>query len=56
MTPERWRKVEEIYHAALDVHEEQRAALLKEACAGDDRSAPRSRVATGSGEDNGPVP
>ena len=35
MTPERWRKIEEIYHAALEVRGDQRAAYLKEACAGD---------------------
>jgi serine/threonine protein kinase len=35
MTPERWRKIEEVYHAALEVHEEQQAAYLKEACAED---------------------
>jgi eukaryotic-like serine/threonine-protein kinase len=35
MTPERWRKVEEIYHSALKVSAEQRAAYLQQACASD---------------------
>jgi tetratricopeptide (TPR) repeat protein len=35
MQPERWRKIEEIYQAALDREESQRAAFLTEACAGD---------------------
>jgi predicted esterase/predicted Ser/Thr protein kinase len=34
-TPERWRQVETLYHAALDVDPMQRAAFLKTACAGD---------------------
>jgi serine/threonine protein kinase/WD40 repeat protein len=36
MGPDRWRKVEEIYHAALDVDAERRDGLLQEACRGDD--------------------
>jgi serine/threonine protein kinase/Flp pilus assembly protein TadD len=36
MTPERWQKVEQVYHAALERAENQRAAYLREACAGDD--------------------
>jgi len=35
MQPERWRKIEEIYQAALDGEESQRTAFLAEACAGD---------------------
>jgi len=35
MQPERWRKIEEIYQAALDCEESRRAAFLAEACAGD---------------------
>ena len=42
MTPDRHRLVGEIYHAALEVETERRAALLDEACAGDD--ALRRRV------------
>ena len=36
MTPERWRRVEELYHAALTRDEIDRAAFLADACAGDD--------------------
>src|SRR5262245_53283788 len=36
MTPERWRQVEQIYNAALEREDNQRAAFLDEACAGDD--------------------
>ncbi len=35
MEPERWQKVEELYHAALEREEGERAAFLEEACAGD---------------------
>ncbi|HEV8146926.1 MAG TPA: protein kinase [Bryobacteraceae bacterium] len=35
MTPERWQKVEEIFHHALDLHSEERAAWLADACQGD---------------------
>jgi eukaryotic-like serine/threonine-protein kinase len=36
MNPERWERVEQIYHAALDREPDQQAAYLEEACAGDD--------------------
>ena len=36
MTPERWRRVEELYHAALTRDESDRPAFLARACAGDD--------------------
>jgi serine/threonine protein kinase len=36
MTPDRWRTVEELYHAASDRPAEDRAVLLAEACAGDE--------------------
>jgi len=36
MTPERWRKVEQLCHAALERDVTLRAAYLHEACAGDD--------------------
>ena len=35
MTPERWRRIEEIYHAVLGEGVSQRSAFLIEACAGD---------------------
>ncbi len=36
MTPERWQEVERLYHAALERGEEERAAYLSSACAGDE--------------------
>ena len=36
MTPERWRRVEELYHAALARDARDRARFLGDACAGDD--------------------
>jgi Tol biopolymer transport system component/predicted Ser/Thr protein kinase len=36
MTPERWQQVERLYQAALEREPSQRAAFLKEACAGDE--------------------
>jgi Tol biopolymer transport system component len=36
MRPERWQKIEQVYHAALEREESQRAAYLHQVCAGDD--------------------
>ena len=36
MTPERWKQVEQLYHSILKQGPKQRAALLQEACAGDE--------------------
>src|ERR1017187_1294854 len=36
MDAERWRRVEELYHSAVEVPERQRAAFLRESCAGDE--------------------
>ncbi|MCA1620534.1 MAG: serine/threonine-protein kinase [Acidobacteria bacterium] len=36
MTPERWRRVEELFHSALGRDGAERAAYLAEACAGDE--------------------
>ncbi len=35
MTPERWRQIEQFYHAALECASDERAAFLDQACAGD---------------------
>ena len=35
MTPERWRKIEEIYHAAQEREPGERGAFVSEACCGD---------------------
>src|SRR5262245_26880440 len=36
MKPERWHKIEKLYHSALEREADQRTAFLAEACAGDD--------------------
>ena len=36
MTPERWRRVEALYHAALARDARDRALFLEDVCAGDD--------------------
>jgi serine/threonine protein kinase len=35
MQPERWRRIEELFHSALKVEERRRSAFLEESCAGD---------------------
>ena len=35
MGPERWQKIEQLYHLTLEREENQRAAFLCEVCAGD---------------------
>ena len=42
MDPDRWKQVEELYHAALEREGSQGAAFLEQACAGDE--ALRGRV------------
>jgi Tol biopolymer transport system component len=36
MKPDRWQEIEQLYHAALERREGERAAFLEQACAGDD--------------------
>ena len=36
MQPERWRRIEELFHSALKVEERRRTAFLEESCAGDE--------------------
>jgi WD40 repeat protein/serine/threonine protein kinase len=36
MTPEQWQQLESIFHAALELEPEQRAAFLDQACCGDE--------------------
>src|SRR5882672_11291872 len=36
MTPERWEKIEQLYHGAQEHEGSQRVAYLREVCAGDD--------------------
>src|SRR5258705_1478759 len=42
MKPERWQQIERLYHAALELNPAERAAFLREACAGED--AVRSEI------------
>ena len=42
MKPERWQQIERLYHAALERKPAERAAFLREACAGED--AVRSEI------------
>src|SRR6267154_736953 len=36
MKPERWGKIESIFHKTLEAEESRRAAVLEESCAGDE--------------------
>ena len=36
MEPERWQRIERLYHAALEVEESRRSAFLQHACGGDE--------------------
>ena len=36
MTPERWQRIEQLYHSALERAPGERAAYLAAECAGDD--------------------
>ena len=36
MTPERWQRIEQVYHAALAIEESQRGAFLEDSCTGDE--------------------
>src|ERR1700682_3932152 len=42
MEPERWQRIERLYHAALDVEESRRPAVLQDAC--DEDEARRREV------------
>ena len=49
----RWRRIEDIYHAALERDEAERPAFLKAACGDDDmlRREVESLLAEGTGEE-----
>ena len=36
MEPDRWQKIERLYHSALAEENDRRAAFLEQACAGDE--------------------
>ena len=51
MDPDRWRQIEQLYQAALERGEHERAAFLHEACAGDESLEHEiESLLTGSGE------
>src|SRR5216684_4319744 len=54
MTPERWQKIKQLYQAAREREEGDRAAYLQQACAGDDglRQEVESLLAQGSAPGN----
>ncbi len=37
MTPERWQRIEQLYHLALEQSPDERASWLMESCVGDDQ-------------------
>ena len=47
MSPDRWKQIEELYHAALKLELSQRAAFLEEACQRRRRPASRGRILVG---------
>ena len=53
MEPERWRKIEEMYHAARAVEPDRRAAFLQENCAGDESLGSEVRSLLLHGENTG---
>ncbi len=50
MSPERWRRIEEVYHAALERPPDQRAAFLAEVCGDDDELRREVESLLGHGE------
>ena len=57
MDPERWRRVEEIYHKALEFEPNARAAFLETACESDQelRREVESLIAQGDSNSRGPI-
>jgi len=57
MDPERWRQVEEVYHAALELEPKARAAFLATVCDGDQqlRHEVESLLAQGDSDSRGPL-
>jgi eukaryotic-like serine/threonine-protein kinase len=54
MAPERWQKVEELFHASLERPAEERSAFLDEHCAGDEslRKAVEALLSADAQEEN----
>jgi hypothetical protein len=42
MTADRWQKIEQVYHAALEREESRRAAYVQQACACDEALQPEA--------------
>ncbi len=57
MDPERWRQLEEVYHAALERNPEDRRAFLETACGGDQglRHEVESLIAHGESDARSPI-
>jgi serine/threonine protein kinase/Tol biopolymer transport system component len=57
MDSERWRQVEELYHAALEIEPNGRAAFLQTACEDDQelRREVESLIAQGDSDSHGPI-
>src|SRR4030095_14383101 len=52
MTPERWQRVNELFHCALERQPAQRAAFLDQACAGDQELRKEVESLIGSNENS----
>ena len=57
MKPDRWQKVDEIFHAALQHKPDERSAFIEKACQGDEAPCSgQSRLALGGGSHFGASP
>ena len=54
MTPERWRRIDDLFEPRFGIDPAGREAWLREACGGDDGPAGRGRPAPGPGRAGGP--
>ena len=55
MEPERWQRIERLYHAALEVEESRRPAFLQNACGGDEALRREIEVIAVAGEAGGKI-
>jgi eukaryotic-like serine/threonine-protein kinase len=51
--PERWQKIERLYHSALDLEESQRPRFLEDSCAGDESLRRQVESLLAHGEETG---
>ncbi len=54
MKPERWQKLDRLFHSALERQPEERAAFLDEACAGDQQLRREVEALIAANERNDP--